>query len=792
MINKNKNKNNGLTLLETLVSIALLSVLIINTTLYFMSRVETMRTKKLGSDIILVLNAIDKKMQLDAYSASVWKKDSWSTTEEFMSELIEKELRTSNSSCGKPDGWKTTLISEPLTLVPCSNWSGNKLPFNINVRANYDKNINSNGEENITLFNVDYYLTEDKFEKNIKYLLKVKSSLDKFEASKKFTVHTFNWLNKSNNEIIDTENCLSIKENCILRTQIEIFTGISTDKVRLDGKNSLMGEIDFDNADNLCTEWIYSEGTAKWNSTQVKCSIKGGFDSEDLVVAKINNTTIEERISLKEKCEIYDFNEVKESNNKDEKWINDNSKEVPCGLTKSGGLITSGFEKSNADIIISENTIIDSGVFRLGTIDKDADFYKDFKTLDLSVDKSMDTKNSTIAGQTKSNIIDIDLNPISSVVNNLAIIPNIKSSNINTKNADLKLVQNSSEARFNKIILKDLGSGVENNNVLIDTRNNDYESTIGVNYSKVKGNIFNNVQSSLSFYSGYTPVNGSDKTVEKSWNKLTIKDLVGKVPSIIGSTKDRDSFRKEMKKMSATDLEVDVYKDSKTFYSESGTALFAKKISSDGTLFTETKPATGLVKPGVSLSAKSSLAEEYVVKGGGIQIKRNGETRVSISNGGKMTLRGENLGSGNTTAEIVIGWPTAGEGDPGHNGFRNRVLRTSLTPIINGTTTIDGSITQWKPFHVNEAYKNYNICDRPNGNVGACLVEVWLNLNKIESILKLLKKQELLLASKLPPLKGEKGDNGEQGFKGNIGLTGFKGSKGIRGPQGPMEYLKIN
>ena len=247
-----------------------------------------------------------------------------------------------------------------------------------------------------------------------------------------------------------------------------------------------------------------------------------------------------------------------------------------------------------------------------------------------------------------------------------------------------------------------------------------------------------------------------------------------------------------MNKLGASDLEVDVFKDGRTFYSDTSTVLYADQLSSDGNLFTQSTPATGSAKAGYSLSAKSASADEYIVRNGEIQIKRKGNTRISVSNGGKMVLTGENLGNGNTTAELNIGWPTNGEGDIGHNGFRNKVLRTSLTPIINGTTYIDGDVVQWKPFHVNDIYQNYNICDRPNGNQGACLLEVWLNLNKIESILKLVKGQEEILATKFPPLKGEKGDNGEQGFKGLKGIEGFKGTKGKRGPQGPMEYLEIN
>jgi type II secretory pathway pseudopilin PulG len=788
-----KIKNSkGLTLLETLISVTLLSLLILGTTLYFISRVETMRTKKLGNDIVLILSAIDRKMQIDAYDTASWKKSSWNNKDEFINELVAKELRTSNSSCGVSGGWVTSLVKDPLTLVPCSRWSGTKLPFKIEVKAHFEKITNPSGTENISLFNIDYYLNSTDFEDNIRYLVKVKKSLDKYEDTKNLTVHTFNWIDKSTNEAIELEKCLDIKDSCILRTQIEVFTGISTDKIRLDGKNSLMGEIDFDNADNLCSEWVYNSVSSNWVSTKVKCSIKGGFDTDDLVEAKINNTTIEERISLKQKCNIYEFNKVKEANGLDEKWINPNSTEVPCGLTKSGSLITTGFEKTNAEIVIAEETIIENGKFKLGTVEKDANFYKNFETLNLSADKSMEAGLSTIQDETKADIIEIGSSVENSYVKNLLVAPNFKSKEVSSKTIDLKLLQTSESSRFNDVKLKDLGSSIKNNNVLVDTRNSNYVSTVGAAYSKIKGKIINDVKSSIAFYSGYTPINASDTTVEKTWNKLTMQNLSGKVPSIIGSTKDRNTFRTEMGNLGASDLAVDVFKDGRTFYSEPSTVLYADQLSSDGVLFTNSTPATGSAEAGYSLSAKSSLADEYVIRNGGIDIQRKGNSRVSVSNSGLMVLRGEDLGGGDTTAELNIIWPTTGEGDPGHNGFRNRVLRTSLTPIINGTTHIEGNVVQWKPFHVNDVHKDYNICDRPNGITGACLLEVWLNLNKIEGVLKLVKNQETILASKLPPLKGLKGEIGEQGFNGLKGLDGFKGVKGKRGPRGPMEYFEAN
>ena len=56
--------------------------MILGTISYFTQRAETMRAKQLGNDMALIMNAIDKKLQLDAYSDKSWKSSSWANTTE--------------------------------------------------------------------------------------------------------------------------------------------------------------------------------------------------------------------------------------------------------------------------------------------------------------------------------------------------------------------------------------------------------------------------------------------------------------------------------------------------------------------------------------------------------------------------------------------------------------------------------------------------------------------------------------------------------------------------------------
>ncbi len=772
-----KKNIKGLTLIETMVSLTLLTLIILGSLNYFIQRQEKIQAKKLSNDMILILNAVDKKMQLDAFNKNSWINSNWDNNEDFLNVLVKKELRTSNSSCGVSDGWKTDLVNEPLTLIPCDRWNGNKLPFDLNVKAGYTYE-NKNGIEVINNFKIDYYFKNDKdFEDNINKLLTAKKSLDKYENSKNITVHTYDFFNISNDDYINVQECLNLKSNCGLRTQVEVFSGISTDKLRIDGKNKLMGEIDF-NSNNQCTEWKYVSG--KWIANNVKCSITGGFDSGDFVEAKINNTTITDRISLNKLCEVANTEIIA-----GKEWISATNNKVPCGLSKDGSIISSGFDKVNSEMTISLELFTTGGYFELGNIKNDAKFHDNLDVKVVKAEKSVKSDSTKVDTNISSNFLDSSQNIISQ---NLTSDNYINNLNLISKSGDLNLILNNDTAQLNKLNIKETA----NSNILIDTRNFNYVPTNGGSYNKIKGIINNNIQTTESFYSGYTPLAPTDATVEKTYNILKMNDLSGNSPKIKGTTKDRNTIRVEMNKPTASDLEVDVYKDGKTFYSDINSKLSAKQLSSDGVLFTQSTPATGTTISGYDIAAENGLVTETIKQyNGGIYVKRKNNNRVTVTNG-QMKVVGENLGSGNTTAELVLTWPTSDEGHPGFNGFRNKVFRSSLTPIINGTTRVFGSVVQWKPFHVNSVYKGYSICDRPNGVQGACLMTTWFNLNQTQSVMNNVQSEYDKLSAKLPPLKGEKGSKGEQGFKGEKGLQGYKGAKGKTGPQGPMEYLIVN
>lgn len=779
-------KRSGLTLIETIVSVTVLAILILGVTLYLISRQENLRAKLLSSDMVLLLGAVDKKMQLDAFDTSSWKKSTWANKDAIITDLVGKELRTTNSSCGKPDGWKTDLVKEPLTLIPCSNWAGNTLPFNLESKASFQsENSFKSGEKYISMFNIDYYFSnKTDFENNFRLLLKTKNALEKYEYSKNITTHTYDWINRSNDTVLNLEECLKIQEKCGLRTQIEAFSGISTDKIRVDGKNPLMGEIDFNNADTSCSEW--TKVSLKWVSKPVKCTILGGFDSnnDNLVVAYMNTSNISDRVSLEKICTLQNYSNVVQTDSTPEKWTSTTEK-FPCGLSKNGSIIQTGFDESHANSIITMNVITNKADLKILNIKEDAKFYNNLKSDTINASKSLDSKETTV-NTLITNMLDIvstgaTNNMVKFTIQQITRTPYFESKALYAIN---NLITASGVSNLNTSTVKE--------RFFVKTKDSSYvNSSTDTNvYKRTVGTINNNITSSNNFYSG-VPDSQAATGIEGSYNTLTINDVVNNVPNVIGTSKADAIIRKEIGNIpNITDMDVAIYKDSHNFFSDPNSILKVNKLTSQGNTFTLPAVATAGTNPSYSVKSDNILATQETTLKGSVSIGRHGVPAITISNSGRMVITGFSVprveGGTASTADLAFAWPTSTEDNPGHNGFRPDAWRSSFVPIVLGQAVIIGNVIQDKPFHMNERYKGTNIKDHS----GLSMVGMWNNLNSIQSYLQGIESQYQQVFAKLPPKRGDQGDSGEQGFNGAKGKSGLKGIKGVRGPDGPMAYLK--
>lgn len=826
----------GFTVLETLAAITLSSIMIIGFMLFLNEREQRLGAKVLSSNMALLLEGIDKRLELEAYSTANWKQNNWPNYDSVIKNLVAKELRTKDSKCGLPDGWNSEYLQSNIELIPCDYWNTTKLPYKLQASASYKDNSTKKPgatEFEIQYFNVDYYFNNRKdYTDNIKFLVAAKNNAEKFDDGRSLTLHTYTWLNRSTNEAINLNACQQLKENCALRTQIEIFTGISTDKVRIDGKNDVMGEIDFDTSASQCTSWTKTGGV--WNSTPIKCTLEAGFNSKtgSKVISYTNSAQMSNRISLEKSCTIYaSTSEVIDGNA--EKWKGAPTI-IPCGYLNDNNVITVGVDEIHAQTVMAENFIIDSLVTNKITVKNDAHLYSNLEAVNLLVPKSISvTNNGTITGSVNTEgIINILPSSSTSVVNNL-LEPDPDKDNP-TPSLDARM-KNLSTTNLKVGSAGQLGalnvSGVSSLSTVItpkfksDARTATYLPVDGesLDFTKAQSGI-NNIDADNTFYSGYNQDGPAGETIPNpdpnkpaftdkpihedvglsiSYNILKLKNLsangVSTQPKVTGSTKSDTVIKNEMGNAAATGLDIAIYRDAHTFYSDPNSTLVVKNLISEGDLFNTTGTVgnyTKAVNTNYGVQATNLLAPERITINATtatpLIIKNqpvNGQPPIaaSISNTGVVSLYGVTSGA-NSTAEVIFNG-LSGDQDSLHpEGLRTFRFYSHRTQIITGTTRVYGNVVQYKPFHVNGIYYGNDIADYN----GLSLKQIWNMLNATQSNLQKIDVVYQQVLKKLPPQRGAKGETGEKGFRGSKGDVGFVGSNGVQGPRGPMQYYKTN
>lgn len=812
----------GFTVLETLAAITLSSIMIIGFMLFLNEREQRLGAKVLSSNMALLLEGIDKRLELEAYSTANWKQNTWPNYDSVIKNLVAKELRTKDSKCGLPDGWNSDYLQSNIELIPCDYWNTAKLPYKLQASASYKDNATKKPgatEFEIQYFNVDYYFNNRKdYTDNIKFLVAAKNNAEKFDDGRSLTLHTYTWLNRSTNEAINLNACQQLKENCALRTQIEIFTGISTDKVRIDGKNDVMGEIDFDTSASQCTSWTKTGGV--WNSTPIKCTLEAGFNSKtgSKVISYTNSAQMSNRISLEKSCTIYASTpEVIDGNA--EKWKGTPTI-IPCGYLNDNNVITVGVDEIHAQTVMAENFIIDSLVTNKITVKNDAHLYSNLEAVNLLVPKSISvTNNGTVTGSVNTQgIINVLPSSSTSVVNNL--LANGLSLDARMKNLSTTNLKVGSAGQLGALNV----SGVSSLSTVItpkfksDARTATYAPVSGesLDFTKAQSGI-NNIDADNTFYSGYDPAgpagdtsptnsavtdkpNHSDVGLARSYNILKLKNLsangVSTQPKVTGSTKSDAIIKNEMGNAAATPLNIAIYRDSHTFYSDPNSTVLVKNLISEGDLFNTTGTVgnyTKAVNTNYGVQATNLLAPERITINATtatplvIQNAGYGYPAATISNTGLVSLYGVRSGA-NSTAEVHFNG-LSGDQDSLHGeGLRNWRFYSHRTQIITGTTRVYGNVVQYKPFHVNGIYYGNDIADYN----GLSLKQIWNMLNATQSNLQKIDVVYQQVLKKLPPQRGSKGETGEKGFRGNKGDVGFVGSNGVQGPRGPMQYYKTN
>jgi cytoskeletal protein CcmA (bactofilin family) len=319
------NKEKGLSLFETLLSVSVTLILLSSFLYFYLQHQKEQQAVVFGKDMVSIVTAFDKRIHVDGFDVGNFKNGTeWSNANTFI-EMLNTEFIAKNTSCGTTKSWVPVLETEKNTqLIPCNFWS--QIPYGFNVRAK----INTDTTGYVKNFTVTFQpKSTDDFAKNFRFYNKAKMTANSNDSLNITGGHHFYFATLADpaNRVSVTQ-CLALKADCVLVASYDREGGY--EYLRVDGSNSMLNStVTFKESKNSskqqCFKWSKSTAGA-WTNSQVDCGIgiytKTGYPLSVDVAVK---DTTQNRIMLDKECGVYGRN-----NN----LVEEKSKS-PCGILRT-------------------------------------------------------------------------------------------------------------------------------------------------------------------------------------------------------------------------------------------------------------------------------------------------------------------------------------------------------------------------------------------------------------------------------------------------------------------------
>lgn len=407
----------GVTLIEVLV---LLSLVILTTLLFVnmdMSVDEKQNARKVGTQMNMIVSAIDKRISIEGKSFSYWKNGtSWNNGAEFRNFLRQELVGKDNTVCGDPaKGWNPAvnldgldptkdegksvsfLHSEALStkLVPCSLW--NIYPYNVIPTAKITQDAKNNLANVLISFrfgNIDDW--KKGFSKfNESYIFAKEQKNTTLLTQKEF------YYSDLADKKIDFKSCLNLKEQCVLNLKVSVGSSATDDKkFKVDSSNSFETNLGFaksikSNEQINCNIWIMDASTypATWSSRQTACGVTGGTNG-DMEVGLIGDNIDAENIKITGRCTDYDqaFSAV--------------GVDAECGMINTSTIVQLNTNNIQATKIVAQNVYANEAYLNNLSVKDNSTVQTNFTSVGQSLEPMEDAKSTLTTTQrnTKENI----------------------------------------------------------------------------------------------------------------------------------------------------------------------------------------------------------------------------------------------------------------------------------------------------------------------------------------------------------------------------------------------------
>lgn len=385
------NKIKGFTLIEVMIIMSLLLGFILIFSNMDIAINEKQNSRKVGTQLNMIVSAIDKRISIEGKNISYWKNGTTWSGPSFKNFLTQELVGANNPTCGdSTKGWKPLLNMNGLSqdseegrsvilmhnnalngkLIPCTLWT--LYPYNVVPSAKLISNVDNNLSNIVLSFTfanlTDWEKGFSKFNESYIFAKEQKNT-------NLLTKKTFYYSDASNNKI-NLNQCISLKNSCILNVDISIgSSGTDDKKFKVDSSNSFETNLGFaksiqSNQQIDCKIWTVDTTTTPptWNTRITTCGVTGGSNGEK-EVSLVGNNIDAQNIKITGKCMSYQKGFTNFS-------PNFNSE---CGLIDTGNIV-----ELNTTTIRSANLITDNIHVKTET-----------KINELAIREKDDNKNTT-------------------------------------------------------------------------------------------------------------------------------------------------------------------------------------------------------------------------------------------------------------------------------------------------------------------------------------------------------------------------------------------------------------
>jgi hypothetical protein len=428
---KNVNKIKGLTLIEVMVLMSLILGFILIFLNMDMTTNEKQNTRKVGTQLNMIVSAVDKRISIEGKDFSYWKNGSSWTGSQFKDFLRQELVGANNTTCGSPSkGWKPTydvagldesksegknvvnMYNNALSgkLIPCTLWT--VYPYDIVPSAKLTATADNKLESVLLTFKfaniADWDKGFAKFNESYSFAKEQKNTT-------LLTTKSFYYADASQNKI-NMKQCLTLKNQCSMNLKISIGSSATDDKkFKVDSSNSFENNLGFaksvkENKQVNCTIWTMdtSINPPKWNPRTTACGVTGGSGSIDKEVSLLGDNIDAQNIKITGKCIDYAANFPL-------KGTDYNS---DCGMLDNGSLVQLNSSILQATTVASDNLVVlDAKINELSVnsnVDEDDNIIKKKSTTKINENLNSLGKSLADTEPAKENLEQSDLESISS------------------------------------------------------------------------------------------------------------------------------------------------------------------------------------------------------------------------------------------------------------------------------------------------------------------------------------------------------------------------------------------